>query len=82
MLESGDNAERPPIPGKGYFTIGEVSESCAVKPHVIPYREQQFPQLKPAKRRTESLPAPRRSSRSRRRPSCESFSQFARTWRW
>ena len=51
MLEPGDNAERPPIPGKGYFTIGDVSESCAVKPHVLRYREQQFPQLNPAKRR-------------------------------
>ena len=40
MLEPGDNAERPPIPGKGYFTIGEVSESCKVKPHAIRYREQ------------------------------------------
>ena len=40
MLESGDTAQRSPIPGKGYFTIGEVSESCAVKPHVIRYREQ------------------------------------------
>ena len=40
MLEPGDNAERPPIPGKRYFAIGEVSESCAVKSHVIRYREQ------------------------------------------
>jgi DNA-binding transcriptional MerR regulator len=41
----------PPIPGKRYFTIGEVSELCAVKPHVLRYWEQEFPQLKPVKRR-------------------------------
>ena len=40
MLESGDTAKLPPIPGKGYFTIGEVSKSCAVKSHVIRCREQ------------------------------------------
>ena len=51
MLEPGDNAELPPIPGKRYFTIGEVSELCAVKPHVLRYWEQEFPQLKPVKRR-------------------------------
>ncbi len=39
------------IPGKRYFTIGEVSELCAVKPHVLRYWEQEFPQLKPVKRR-------------------------------
>jgi DNA-binding transcriptional MerR regulator len=43
--------ELPPIPGKRYFTIGEVSELCGVKPHVLRYWEQEFPQLKPAKRR-------------------------------
>lgn len=45
------NPDLPPIPGKRYFTIGEVSELCAVKPHVLRYWEQEFPQLKPAKRR-------------------------------
>ena len=43
--------ELPPIPGKRYFTIGEVSELCAVKPHVLRYWEQEFIQLKPVKRR-------------------------------
>ena len=51
MLEPGDNDELPPIPGKRYFTIGEVSDLCAVKPHVLRYWEQEFPQLKPVKRR-------------------------------
>lgn len=51
MLEAGNNSELPPIPGKRYFTIGEVSELCAVKPHVLRYWEQEFPQLKPVKRR-------------------------------
>ena len=41
----------PPIPGKRYFTIGEVSQLCAVKPHVLRYWEREFPQLRPAKRR-------------------------------
>ena len=41
----------PAIPAKRYFTIGEVSELCAVKPHVLRYWEQEFPQLKPVKRR-------------------------------
>jgi DNA-binding transcriptional MerR regulator len=45
------SSELPPIPGKRYFTIGEVSELCGVKPHVLRYWEQEFPQLKPAKRR-------------------------------
>ncbi len=40
-----------PIPGKRYFTIGEVSDLCGVKPHVLRYWEQEFPQLKPVKRR-------------------------------
>ena len=51
MLELSDNNELPPIPAKRYFTIGEVSELCAVKPHVLRYWEQEFPQLKPVKRR-------------------------------
>src|SRR5206468_12233035 len=44
-------AELPPIPAKRYFTIGEVSDLCAVKPHVLRYWEQEFSQLKPVKRR-------------------------------
>ena len=51
MLEPSNNNELPPIPGKRYFTIGEVSELCSVKPHVLRYWEQEFPQLKPVKRR-------------------------------
>jgi len=51
MLEPGNNDELPAIPGKRYFTIGEVSDLCAVKPHVLRYWEQEFPQLKPVKRR-------------------------------
>jgi len=51
MLDPGDNLELPPIPAKRYFTIGEVSDLCAVKPHVLRYWEQEFPQLKPVKRR-------------------------------
>ncbi|MCK5881582.1 MAG: MerR family transcriptional regulator [Sinobacterium sp.] len=51
MLEPSNNAELPVIPGKRYFTIGEVSELCLVKPHVLRYWEQEFPQLKPVKRR-------------------------------
>ncbi|MGH8278420.1 MAG: MerR family transcriptional regulator [Gammaproteobacteria bacterium] len=51
MLEAGNNSELPPIPGKRYFTIGEVSDLCAVKPHVLRYWEQEFSQLKPVKRR-------------------------------
>jgi DNA-binding transcriptional MerR regulator len=45
------NADLPPIPAKRYFTIGEVSDLCAVKPHVLRYWEQEFAQLKPVKRR-------------------------------
>lgn len=41
----------PPIPTKRYFTIGEVSDLCGVKPHVLRYWEQEFTQLKPVKRR-------------------------------
>ena len=44
-------SELPVIPAKRYFTIGEVSELCAVKPHVLRYWEQEFAQLKPVKRR-------------------------------
>ncbi|MEO5573644.1 MAG: MerR family transcriptional regulator [Gammaproteobacteria bacterium] len=51
MLEATNNNELPPIPGKRYFTIGEVSDLCTVKPHVLRYWEQEFPQLKPLKRR-------------------------------
>lgn len=51
MLEASNNNELPPIPGKRYFTIGEVSELCGVKPHVLRYWEQEFTQLKPVKRR-------------------------------
>jgi DNA-binding transcriptional MerR regulator len=51
MLEVSNNDELPPIPGKRYFTIGEVSTLCGVKPHVLRYWEQEFPQLKPVKRR-------------------------------
>ena len=43
-------AELPPIPAKRYFTIGEVSELCGVKPHVLRYWEQEFTQLRPVKR--------------------------------
>jgi len=51
MLEPTLNNELPEIPGKRYFTIGEVSELCAVKPHVLRYWEQEFNQLNPVKRR-------------------------------
>ena len=51
MLEPTLNSELPVIPGKRYFTIGEVSELCLVKPHVLRYWEQEFPQLTPVKRR-------------------------------
>ena len=51
MLEPSHNDELPAIPAKRYFTIGEVSELCSVKPHVLRYWEQEFPQLKPVKRR-------------------------------
>ena len=46
-----DNQALPPIPAKRYFTIGEISELCDVKPHVLRYWEQEFSQLKPMKRR-------------------------------
>ena len=51
MLEASNNNELPAIPSKRYFTIGEVSELCGVKPHVLRYWEQEFGQLKPVKRR-------------------------------
>ena len=51
MLDPSQSDELPPIPGKRYFTIGEVSLLCEVKPHVLRYWEQEFPQLKPVKRR-------------------------------
>jgi DNA-binding transcriptional MerR regulator len=51
MLDQGSNNELPAIPAKRYFTIGEVSDLCAVKPHVLRYWEQEFPGLKPVKRR-------------------------------
>ncbi len=51
MLEAGNNNELPAIPTKRYFTIGEVSELCGVKPHVRRYWEQEFPSLKRVKRR-------------------------------
>ena len=53
MREPANNviAALPDIPRKRYFAIGEVSELCAVKPHVLRYWEQEFPQLKPVKRR-------------------------------
>lgn len=50
MLEPTNNNELPPIPAKRYFTIGEVSELCAVKPHVLRYWEQEFEQLDPVRR--------------------------------
>lgn len=54
----------PPIPAKRYFTIGEVSELCGVKPHVLRYWEQEFPQLKPVKRRGNRRWRPRRCCQS------------------
>ena len=51
MAEQALKPQLPPIPAKRYFTIGEVSELCGVKPHVLRYWEQEFTQLKPVKRR-------------------------------
>ena len=51
MQTTHQPTELPPIPAKRYFTIGEVSELCGVKPHVLRYWEQEFTQLKPVKRR-------------------------------
>ena len=50
-MEANRKETLPPIPAKRYFTIGEVSELCGVKPHVLRYWEQEFTQLKPVKRR-------------------------------
>ena len=51
MESHSSSSNLPPIPAKRYFTIGEVSELCGVKPHVLRYWEQEFTQLKPVKRR-------------------------------
>ena len=51
MIDPNAKIALPPIPAKRYFTIGEVSELCGVKPHVLRYWEQEFTQLKPVKRR-------------------------------
>jgi DNA-binding transcriptional MerR regulator len=51
MTSTIEKVVLPPIPAKRYFTIGEVSELCGVKPHVLRYWEQEFTQLKPVKRR-------------------------------
>lgn len=51
MTISDKSVVLPPIPAKRYFTIGEVSDLCGVKPHVLRYWEQEFTQLKPVKRR-------------------------------
>ncbi|MFA5488526.1 MAG: MerR family transcriptional regulator [Candidimonas sp.] len=51
MSSSETTVNLPPIPAKRYFTIGEVSDLCCVKPHVLRYWEQEFTQLKPVKRR-------------------------------
>ena len=51
MENRSSSSSLPPIPAKRYFTIGEVSELCGVKPHVLRYWEQEFTQLKPVKRR-------------------------------
>ena len=54
MLDPGAE-DLPPIPSKRYFTIGEVGTLCCVKPHVLRYWEQEFPQLQPVKRRGNSI---------------------------
>src|SRR3974390_2746211 len=51
METASPKVQLPPIPAKRYFTIGEVSALCAVKPHVLRYWKQKFPQLNPVKRR-------------------------------
>lgn len=51
MLDASNRQELPAIPGKRYFTIGEVADLCQVKPHVLRYWEQEFPMLAPVKRR-------------------------------
>ncbi len=50
-MKTDSRDDLPPIPAKRYFTIGEVSDLCGVKPHVLRYWEQEFTQLKPVKRR-------------------------------
>ena len=50
-MNATENSVLPPIPAKRYFTIGEVSELCDVKPHVLRYWEQEFSELSPMKRR-------------------------------
>jgi DNA-binding transcriptional MerR regulator len=50
-METQPSSSLPTIPAKRYFTIGEVSDLCGVKPHVLRYWEQEFTQLKPLKRR-------------------------------
>ena len=55
-LKTSGSEELPPIPAKRYFTIGEVSELCGVKPHVLRYWEQEFNQLKPVKRFADQSP--------------------------
>jgi DNA-binding transcriptional MerR regulator len=51
MAKTPTKADLLSIPAKRYFTIGEVSDLCGVKPHVLRYWEQEFTQLKPVKRR-------------------------------
>lgn len=51
MTQATATSPLPPIPAKRYFTIGEVSDLCGVKPHILRYWEQEFAQLKPVKRR-------------------------------
>lgn len=51
MIDQSAKVQLPPIPAKRYFTIGEVSELCGVKPHVLRYWEQEFSEIKPVKRR-------------------------------
>ena len=51
MFDQSENSSLPPIPSKRYFTIGEVSDLCLVKPHVLRYWEQEFTNLNPVKRR-------------------------------
>ena len=52
MSSTESSVTLPPIPAKRYFTIGEVSELCCVKPHVLRYWETQFPVLNPSKNRS------------------------------
>lgn len=49
-MDQDPTDELPPIPGKRYFKIGEVSDLCDVKPHVLRYWEQEFPQINPVRR--------------------------------